>query len=295
MRFDEILKKGEKLLLEAGIEDSRLDAFYLFEYCFSMSRMEYLLHKDKEGNPEDEKSYFSFIEKRRNHIPLQQLTGEQAFMGHVFSVNEHVLIPRQDTEILVEELLPLAKGKRALDMCTGSGCILISLALGAGLKKAVGADISSEALKVAKKNGECLGAADFVEEGKINWIETDLFQRIEGTFDLIVSNPPYIETKELTKLMPEVRLHEPMLALDGKKDGLYFYRRIIEEASRFLAPEGTLAFEIGYNQGKAVKKLMEEAGYKNVRIKKDLAGLDRVAAGEKVHKKQCRNEVKIEN
>lgn len=279
MRLNEILKQGETLLLEAGIEDAKWDAFYLLEHCFDINRMEYLLHKEREGSCEGERLYFSLLEKRRRHIPLQYLTGEQEFMGHSFLVNEHVLIPRQDTEILVEELLPLAKGKRVLDMCTGSGCILISLALGAGLKQAAGADISAAALELAKENGKRLKAAAFVEEKNIDWIETNLFERIEGEFDIIVSNPPYIETKELSGLMPEVRLHEPMLALDGKEDGLYFYRRIVKAALDHLSPEGMLAFEIGYKQGEAVRGLMEAAGYQNVQIKQDLAGLDRIVIG----------------
>lgn len=278
MRIDAILKKGEALLLAAGIEEAKLDAFYLLEHCFSMNRMEYLMHCMEEGNIEKEKEYFSLIEKRRKHIPLQQLTGEQAFMGYTFLVNEHVLIPRQDTETLVEELLPLAKGKRVLDMCTGSGCILISLALMAGIRTGVGADISREALKVARENAERLGAAKAVTDG-LWFVETDLFDNIEGTFDLIVSNPPYIETGELAGLQPEVRLYEPMLALDGKEDGLYFYCRIIEKAGDYLALGGTLAFEIGYNQGKAVSELMLAAGYQEVQVKKDLPGLDRIVTG----------------
>lgn len=278
MRIDAILKKGEALLLADGIEEAKLDAFYLLEHCFSMNRMEYLMHCMEEGNIEKEKEYFSLIEKRRKHIPLQQLTGEQAFMGYTFLVNEHVLIPRQDTETLVEELLPLAKGKRVLDMCTGSGCILISLALMAGIRTGVGADISREALKVARENAERLGAAKAVTDG-LWFVETDLFDNIEGTFDLIVSNPPYIETGELAGLQPEVRLYEPMLALDGKEDGLYFYRRIIEKAGDYLALGGTLAFEIGYNQGKAVSELMLAAGYQEVQVKKDLPGLDRIVTG----------------
>lgn len=278
MNINEILKKGEQLLLEAGIAEAKWDAFYLLEHCFSMNRMEYLMYGNKEAEPEREEKYFSLIEKRSSHIPLQQLTGVQDFMGYTFQVNEHVLIPRQDTEVLVEELLPLVKGKRVLDMCTGSGCILISLALGAGLKSAMGADISKEALEVAKGNAERLKMADFVEKAPV-FIETDLFEQVTGCFDVIVSNPPYIETKELEDLMPEVRLHEPMLALDGMEDGLHFYRKIIAEAGKYLTDEGILAFEIGYNQGETVPQLMREAGFCEVKVKKDLAGLDRVVIG----------------
>lgn len=279
MKISEILAEGEQRLSQAGIEEAKLDAFYLMEHCFSISRMEYLLNPGKEASLAEEKRYFELLEKRSLRIPLQQLVGEQSFMGHSFLVDENVLIPRQDTETLVELLLPIAKGKKVLDMCTGSGCILISLALGAGLKKAVGADISPKALRVAVENGTRLKAADFVENGDISWLESDLFEKIEGAFDLIVSNPPYIETKELEGLQPEVRLYEPVLALDGKEDGLYFYRRIIKEAGAYLEKDGILAFEIGYNQGKAVKELMEMAGFYGVEVKKDLAGLDRIVIG----------------
>lgn len=279
MKINEILAEGERRLKEAGIEEAKLDAFYLLEHCFSISRMDYLMNPSKKAEPLAEKRYFELLEKRQNRVPLQQLTGVQSFMGHDFFVNEHVLIPRQDTETLVELLLPFAKGKKVLDMCTGSGCILISLALGAGLKSATGADISPEALKVAKENGKRLAVADFVEDGVVSWLETDLFEKIEGKFDLIVSNPPYIESKEILKLQPEVRLFEPVLALDGKEDGLYFYRRIIEEAGQYLEKDGMLAFEIGYNQGETVKRLMEEAGCEEVLVKKDLAGLDRIVTG----------------
>lgn len=279
MRIDDILKAGEEILEKAGIGEAAIDAFYLLEHCFSISRARYFLCKKEEGGQAETKRYFELIEKRRQRIPLQHLTKEQVFMGHCFFVNEHVLIPRQDTETLVEELLPLAKGKRVLDLCTGSGCILISLALGAGLKRATGADISPQALKVAQENEKRLGAAAFVEDKTICWIETDLFHSIEEKFDLIVSNPPYIETAELERLQPEVRLHEPQEALDGKEDGLYFYRQIIQRAGEHLEKEGILAFEIGYDQGQAVCELMEAAGYRQVQLKQDLAGLDRIVIG----------------
>jgi release factor glutamine methyltransferase len=279
MKIKEILKRGEDTLLKAGIVDAKLDAFYLLEYCFFMSRMDYLLSQEKEGEPEKTKEYFALIEKRSRHIPLQHLTGEQVFMGHSFFVNEDVLIPRQDTESLVEVLLPLAKEKRVLDLCTGSGCILLSLALGCKLKKAVGADISPKALFVAKTNEKRLMEEALYPKEGLFWIESDLFEKIEGEFDLIVSNPPYIETKEIDTLMPEVRLYEPYLALDGKEDGLFFYRKIIEKAADYLSSDGILAFEIGYQQGEAVKSLMEAAGYQNVEVKQDLAGLDRIVIG----------------
>ena len=157
-------------------------------------------------------------------------------------------------------------------MCTGSGCIIISLAKLGGLHRAVAADISTEALKVAKRNAKTL-------EADITWIESDLFDKVEGKYDIIVSNPPYIESEEVDKLAKEVKDHEPRLALDGTEDGLYFYRKIIEEAENYLTENGAIFFEIGYNQGEAVSELLRAKGYQDIRVIKDLPGLDRVVTG----------------
>lgn len=209
---------------------------------------------------------------------MQHLTGVQEFMGYEFAVNEHVLVPRQDTEILVEEaekrLLLMKKENpvKVLDMCTGSGCIPISLKLRNPQIVIEGADISEEALKVAEKNAKKLGVS-----GK--WIQTDMFENITGTFDMITSNPPYIPTKVIEELEAEVRLHDPYEALDGKEDGLYFYRIIVKESRQYLKRGGWLIFEIGSDQAEAVKTLLQEAGYENIEVKKDLAGLDRVVYG----------------
>ena len=194
-----------------------------------------------------------------------------------FYVNEHVLIPRQDTEILIEEVLKEAGGKKGLcilDMCTGSGCILLSLL--AHLKEAegTGADLSKEALKVAERNGKDLGIS-------AQWINSDLFELVSGKYDILVSNPPYIQTEVIEGLMEEVKFHEPRMALDGREDGLYFYRRITRQAGNYLNPQGILAFEIGYDQGEAVAQLMKEQGYTEVKVIQDLAGLDRVVIGKK--------------
>jgi release factor glutamine methyltransferase len=212
------------------------------------------------------------IEKRSIHIPLQHLTGYQEFMGLSFCVNGDVLIPRQDTEILVEEACHYLKpGMRLLDMCTGSGCILLSLlALHPGIS-GVGADLSARALAVAEKNRNYLGVC-------AELIESDLFERIEGTFDMIVSNPPYIPTKEIETLMEEVREHEPCMALDGREDGLYFYKKITKQCPACLNPGGMLFFEIGYNQAEAVCALMEE-NFSGVTVVNDLTGLNRVVYG----------------
>lgn len=270
--IEQVLKDGETRLKNAFIGDAKLDAWYLMEYCFHMNRVSFLLDKNKTVPKEKEEEYVILIEKRASHIPLQHLTGEQEFMGYSFYVNEHVLIPRQDTEILVEEVISYVDGKKVLDMCTGSGCILISLSKEAELQKGIGADISKEAIKIAKKNAQR-------NKSNVTFICSNLFESIHEKFDIIVSNPPYIESKVIEQLMPEVRLHEPKIALDGAEDGLYFYRKIIKKAKFYLESEGRLFFEIGYNQGKEVSLLMEEEGYQDIHIKKDLAGLDRVVYG----------------
>ena len=210
-----------------------------------------------------------------NGEPLAYILGEWEFHGLPLYVNEHVLIPRQDTEILVEEVLKeLHDGMRILDMCTGSGCILISLLRYSNDCVGVGADISEKALLVAGENGKKL-----LGDHDVKWIHTDLFEKVEGKFDRIVSNPPYIRSQVIDTLMPEVREHEPLSALDGSEDGLIFYRKIIREAPKYLEYGGLLYFEIGYDQGEDVKCLMEEAGFIDVEVVQDYAGLDRVVYG----------------
>ena len=202
---------------------------------------------------------------------MQYLTGSTEFMGLPFFVNESVLIPRQDTEVLVETALAMMKPEcRLLDMCTGSGCILLSLAKLGTVAEGVGVDISEGALKVAERNRENLGLP------QVRLVHSNLFESVEGVFDMIVSNPPYIPTEDIEDLMREVRDHEPHLALDGSKDGLLFYRKLAEESGRYLVPGGSLLFEIGYDQGEAVSQLLDQAGFKDIHVKKDLAGLDRV-------------------
>ena len=230
---------------------------------------------------EDEtKVYFDLISKRMKHIPLQHLTGEQDFMGLTFTVNEHVLIPRQDTECLVEIVLKhLHDGMRILDMCTGSGCIVISLLHYSNDCQGVGVDLSEEALKVPTHNASVLGNNGIADKMDVTFVQSNLFEKVDGKFDIIVSNPPYIKTEVIDTLMPEVKDFEPMMALDGTEDGLYFYRKIILDAKKHLNRGGQLFFEIGYDQGKEVSDLMCEAGYVNVEVAKDLAGLDRVVYG----------------
>lgn len=275
MTFQEILKEGETKLQLAEIENAVGEAWYFFEAAFSISRMDYFFCQKEECKDEKGVEIFrTYVQRRaKEKIPMQYLLGTQDFMGLTFKVSQDVLIPRLDTEVLVETVLEKTKGaKTLLDLCTGSGCIAISLAYYGSFEQCIGVDISKAAQKIAKENGKNLAPM-------VKFIDSDLFSKVEGTFDVIVSNPPYIKTAECAKLMDEVKNYEPMLALDGKEDGLYFYRRIIESAPDYLNEGGWLFFEIGYDQGKSVPKLMEERGFSGVTVKKDLAGLDRVVFG----------------
>lgn len=268
-----IYKEGAETLEHAGIPDAKLDAWYLLEYVTGISRASYFGDPKREVPKEQAESYREVILRRAGHIPLQHITGEQEFMGYTFLVNPDVLIPRQDTETLTEEALKFTKpGMKVLDLCTGSGCILISLMKKCHGLTGTGCDISEKALKMARENGRRL-------QVEASWIQSDLFEQISERFDLIVSNPPYIRTGVIEELQEEVRLHDPWIALDGKKDGLYFYRRIIAESTGYIRDNGAMMFEIGHDQAEDVVRLMEEAGYTQIRVKKDLAGLDRVVTG----------------
>ena len=276
-----IYREGKEQLELSGVPDADLDAWYLLEFVTGISKARYYGNPEAGMEEEEVLRYRDVIRQRAERIPLQHITGEQEFMGFSFQVNEHVLIPRQDTETLVEEAFGVLKPKmEILDLCTGSGCILLSLLkLGekrgiAGLK-GTGADISREALKVAEENGRRLE----IPEDQLAWVRGDLFEKLEGSFDLLVSNPPYIPSGELSGLQEEVRLHDPALALDGHEDGLYFYRRIAAEAGKYLRDGAYLMLEIGWDQGEAVSTLLEVAGYREVEVKKDLSGNDRVVRG----------------
>ena len=284
MNYKEIYLWGKDKLTKAGVTEAEIDARLLLEYICHTDRNTLLAHPDREIREEEEESYEKVIEDRSLRIPLQYILGVQEFMGLEFEVNRHVLIPRQDTECLVEEVLRvLMDGSRILDLCTGSGCILLSLLSYSNHCSGVGADLSLEALKVAERNFRNLyhkpRPVPWTEESA-KWIQSDLFEKIGNeTFDIIVSNPPYIASGEIPLLMEEVRLYEPVMALDGKEDGLYFYRKIIDEAGKYLKKEGKLFFEIGYDQAEAVLELMEQSGFKEVTVVKDFAGLDRVVYG----------------
>lgn len=280
LTLDLLLAEGVKVLAEAGIEEATLDARYLLFEVFHTDMTHFLLDRGRGISEDDQvldqvKQYRLMIEKRSQRIPLQHITGSREFMGLEFYVNEHVLIPRQDTETLVELILKDYKGRKPviLDMCTGSGCIAISLSKIGGFDGVTAVDLSKEALKVAKRNADVL-----LGPGSITLIESDLFQAIEpkSRFDIIVSNPPYIPTEIIKELQPEVRNFEPMLALDGREDGLFFYRQLVSEGRRFLNPGGSIYFEIGYDQAESVSALLEDAGFAEIRVVKDAAGLDRV-------------------
>lgn len=275
MTYREAYQAGRERLISAGIGEAELDARLLLEYVCGTDRNHLIVYGSEPVGEEELQRYQTLLAQRADRIPLQYLTGVQNFMGLDFLVNEHVLIPRQDTEILVEEALRhLHDGMHILDLCTGSGCILISLLRYSNDCRGLGADISPEALTVAEENAKRL-----VPEEEIEFIKSDLYERVEGMFDVIVSNPPYIPTGVIESLMPEVREHEPRLALDGCEDGLIFYRRIINESRAHLKGGGMLFFEIGFDQGAAVRELMEQAGFLEVKVSKDYAGLDRVVSG----------------
>ena len=352
----DVLNYGKQVLKDAGIAEADLDSWYLFEQIFGISRAQYFMcardritdraaqgksvpehsadrvkcGNSSEENPDPLKqkldAYDAALKKRASHIPLQQIIGQQEFMGLSFFVNEHVLIPRQDTETLVELVLNEQKDRNCsiLDMCTGSGCIAISLKKLGGYRHVEGADISEEALKVARKNAEDIlgmdrdtelvsvkncadtpeqnwqnlsnnqnkhdnfansklsGALDISNSSEtVNFRRTDMFRAFQPSekFDVIVSNPPYIPSAVIEELEPEVRDHEPRGALDGTADGLYFYRILAEECGKHLTPGGHVYFEIGYDQGAAVKELLDAHGFQDTKVIKDLPGKDRVVCG----------------
>lgn len=273
MNYRKLYETGKDRLEKAGIQEAALDARLLLEEVCRTDRNTLLVHGDRAVTEEEETQFRIFIERRSTHEPLQQITGWQEFMGLRFSVTEDVLVPRQDTETLVEEVMRyLRDGMEILDVCTGSGCILLSLLRYSNGCRGVGCDISEKALAVAGQNAKELGIS-------AQFIQSDLFESIEGRFEYIVSNPPYIRKDMIPTLMEEVRDHEPLIALDGGEDGLDFYRKITREATEHLYSGGMLFFEIGYDQGEAVKLLMEEERYEEVTVSQDLAGLDRVVYG----------------
>lgn len=269
--YRELLQTAKEMLEQQGITDAAIDAWYLMAHVFNINRASYLLNNGQTAPEEKGAEFLKLVGERAEHIPLQHLTGTQEFMGLEFEVNKDVLIPRQDTEVLVEEVLKVSQGKSVLDMCTGSGCIIISLAKLGRIAKATGVDVSENALKTAARNA-------VHNHAEIEYLQSNLFEKVKGSYDIIVSNPPYIPTAVVETLMPEVKNHEPVLALDGSADGLEFYRRISSDAKSHLKPGGLLFFEIGHDQAEKVVGILSEEGYSEIVVKKDLSGLDRVVS-----------------
>lgn len=274
MTYREAIVLGEKNLQQADIADAKTDSWLLLAMACKIDHTYYYMHIDEEMSEEQVREFEVLIRKRAERVPLQYITGEQEFMGLTFHVNSNVLIPRQDTETLVEEALKVIKpGMKVMDMCTGSGCVLISILKNAHDVEGIGYDISKQAINVAKEN------AKFNEVPAV-FERSDLFEDVvENDFDVIVSNPPYIPTDVVATLMPEVSQFEPREALDGKGDGLYFYSKILEQCKNYMKQDGYILFEIGCEQGDAVSTMMRLAGFLEVRVIKDLARNDRVVMG----------------
>ena len=323
MTIREVLTNIRERLQNAGIEDFEYESWAFLDWKLHIDRAEFYMNPDGKVKEELLEELERVLKQREQRVPLQYLMGKCEFMGYDFYVDERVLIPRQDTECLVELAVESIREKKVklgqeyseadhgenvskentvkydenygmqhyekcgvdnkkperkstkvkvLDLCTGSGCIGISVAKLCSDTEVTLADISEGALSVAKKNADNLSA-------DVTLIRGNLFENIEGRFDYILSNPPYIPSEVIEGLMPEVKEHEPRLALDGEADGLSFYRKIINEAPDYLNPEGRIYFEIGAEQGKDLIRLMDERGFYEVKVHKDLAGLDRIVTG----------------
>ena len=274
----DLVKNAADILKQADISDYDTDSILLAEHVLGVNRTGLYIHPNMEIDEKQAVKYMELVKSRAVHIPLQHLTGIQEFMGMDFIVNENVLIPRQDTEILVEEVIKYInniKGKVCvLDMCTGSGCIAVSIDKLCENAIVQAADISDKALVTAKKN-------NIKNNSSVNFIQSDMFENIGGKFDVIVSNPPYIETDEVNRLMPEVKDHEPAIALDGAENGLKFYNIICSNLNTYLSEGGAVFFEIGCNQGKTVPEMLKRNGFEDIKVIKDLAGNDRVVAAKR--------------
>ncbi len=293
MTLENCLRQGINTLQSNNVSDADFDAFALLEYVTGVSKSDFFFKKSDEISDSCYERYIELIERRSKRVPLQHITNRQNFFGYDFYVDSNVLIPRQDTEVLIEKILEVIEANfnveissdiSILDMCTGSGCIAITIykeLIKRGFNiDATAVDLSKDTLAVTEKNVEKLVGIKALNN-TFHIIESDMFSNINNnrSYDIIVSNPPYIPTRDIEKLEPEVRDYDPIMALDGDTDGLRFYRRIIEESSNCLNNNGFIAFEIGYNQGDDVKSLLEEKGYKDIHIYKDLGGLDRVIIG----------------
>ena len=279
MRYGKLYEEGVKRLKAAHIAEAETDCFILFSECFGLSRATYFFKKEEEipaGDADKIELYFDWLKRREAREPVQYIIGNQEFCGLKFRVTPDVLIPRLDTEVLVDEVLKREPGAASvLDLCSGSGCILISLMKLGSFKYGVGTDISEAALRIAGENAKENGVNAELLQG-------DLFEALNELsdgkckFDVIVSNPPYIAEREKPELADEVLLHEPSMALFAEHNGLIFYERILADANKYLAPHGTIYFEIGCSQAEDIKRICQENGFMDVEVIKDLAGLDRI-------------------
>lgn len=279
MTYREIYNEARARLEKSGNKEAGIDAFYLLEYAFGIVRSDYYLLQNEAASEEKTSQYFEYISQAEKGRPVDYITGVRDFYGFSFKVNEDVLIPRQDTEHLVEAGLSFLKGKdniAFLDLCTGSGCIAVTLSKmleKAGIKHvAEASDISDGALLVAKENAAA-------NEANVTFVKSDMFEAINDSFDLILSNPPYIPEGERVNLDKKVVDFEPAMALFAGEDGLDFYKIIAKESRAHLKEGGMLALEIGYDQGISVPKLLEDQGFKDIKVIKDYNGLDRVVTG----------------
>ena len=280
MNYSEIYEGGMRTLCAAEIPEAALDARLLLEFITGCDHNTLYAHPDRDVSAEDAARYETLIAKRAEHIPLQHLTGSCEFMGIEFAVSDKVLIPRQDSECLVEEAMRyVTDGSRILDLCTGSGCLLLSLMHYKNGCRGAGVDISEEALAVARKNHRAIEEAGGLNGGSAEFICGDMYDALppdDRKYDAIISNPPYIKSCEIPNLMPEVRDHDPRIALDGGVDGLVFYRRIAEGAKERLSRDGRIFLEIGYDQANAVSQILADAGFTGIDVIQDYAGNDRV-------------------
>jgi protein-(glutamine-N5) methyltransferase, release factor-specific len=275
MKIEELLREGKKVLEKNNIEEASIISRSLLQYVLKIDRNKLVINKDEEVENNKENEYIGYIKEVAAGKPVQYITNKQEFMGLSFFVDENVLIPQPDTEILVEEAIKYAnqikENVEILDMCTGSGCIGVALAKHVKNAKVTLVDISTKALEVAKKNAK----ENEVKE-KVNFIQSDMFENIKSKFDVIVSNPPYIKTKVINELDLQVQ-NEPHLALDGGENGLKFYEILINEAPKYLKENGKIFLEIGYDQKKEVEELARNSKlYKEIETVKDLANNDRV-------------------
>lgn len=279
LTYRELYNEGNSALSMALEEEreAQLDARLLLEHVCGTSLQTLLLDGERPVTDIEAELYRRLLKRRCSREPLAYILGKWDFMGLEFGVSSDVLIPEQDTENLVEEVMrEVCDGDRILDLCTGSGCILLSLLNYSNGSTGVGTDLSGGAIAVAKENALKLGLSE-----RCDWKAGDLFEAVDPgeKFDIIVSNPPYIRSETIGELAPEVRIHEPRMALDGGDDGLYFYKRIIPEAADYLRTGGMLFLEIGYDQAEQVGALMKDAGYYEVRTIKDYGGNDRIVCG----------------